>query len=134
MAQEQKIWCSPLTGKIFQGRVNTKTNIANKDKRDITDEAIKAVAEHLFYQPKVLKITLKSGDILSIKSTVTAQGVPDNTVENAAYDLLYVAERLVAQFSAAGIEPQEGSNDPGECLLAQAEKAIAKALGENNDA
>ncbi|WP_442316502.1 DUF7446 family protein, partial [Xenorhabdus aichiensis] len=40
MAQEQKIWCSPLTGKIFQGRVNTKTNVANKDKRDITDEAI----------------------------------------------------------------------------------------------
>ncbi|WP_275368499.1 DUF7446 family protein [Xenorhabdus bovienii] len=130
MAQEQKIWCSPLTGKIFQGMVNTKTNVANKDKKDITDEAIKAVAEYLYYHPKVLQFTLKGGSVLSIKSTVAAQGAPDNTVENAAYDLLYVAERLVGQFSAAGIEPQEGSNDPGECLLAQAEKAIAKALGE----
>ncbi|PHM49089.1 DUF7446 family protein [Xenorhabdus sp. KK7.4] len=123
MSLEHKIWCSPLTGKIFQGKINTKTNIANKDKREITDEAIKAVAEHLYYERKVLQFALKSGDILSIKATAAKQGVPDNIVENAAYDLLYIAERLVAQFSAEG-------NDLFEDLLAQAKRAITKAKGE----
>ncbi|MGJ0580642.1 DUF7446 family protein [Xenorhabdus bovienii] len=76
MAQEQKIWYSPLTGKIFQGRVNTKTNIANGDKKDITDEAIKAVAEYLYSYQKVLQFTLINGDILSIGVNVTSPETP----------------------------------------------------------
>ncbi|MDE9479823.1 hypothetical protein KKJ21_22735 [Xenorhabdus bovienii] len=71
MAQEQKIWCSPLTGKIFQGRVNTKTNVASKDKRDITDEAVNAVFEHFHRHRESHEVEMKNGDILNVLISVT---------------------------------------------------------------
>ncbi|WP_051870340.1 hypothetical protein, partial [Xenorhabdus bovienii] len=71
MAQEQKIWCSPLTGKIFQGRVNTKTSIASKDKKDITDEAVNAVLEHFYHHRENHEVEMKNGDILNVLISVT---------------------------------------------------------------
>ncbi|MDE9519819.1 hypothetical protein KKJ17_19435 [Xenorhabdus bovienii] len=70
MAQEQKIWCSPLTGKIFQGMVNTKTNVASK-KRDITDEAVNAVLEHFYRHRENHEMEMKNGDILNVLISVT---------------------------------------------------------------
>ncbi|CDH06843.1 hypothetical protein XBO1_2480020 [Xenorhabdus bovienii str. oregonense] len=70
MAQEQKIWCSPLTGKIFQGMVNTKTNVASK-KRDITDEAVNAVFEHFYRHRENHEVEMKDGDILNVLISVT---------------------------------------------------------------
>ncbi|MDE9540236.1 DUF7446 family protein [Xenorhabdus bovienii] len=70
MAQEQKIWCSPLTGKIFQGMVNTKTNVASK-KRDITDEAVDAVFEHFYRHRESHEVEMKNGDILNVLISVT---------------------------------------------------------------
>ncbi|MDE1479428.1 hypothetical protein KKJ01_14595 [Xenorhabdus bovienii] len=70
MAQEQKIWCSPLTGKIFQGMVNTKTNVASK-KRDITDEAVNAVFEHFYRHRENHEMEMKNGDILNVLISVT---------------------------------------------------------------
>lgn len=98
-------------------------------KSEITGDALRAVAENLFNQPRVLSFVLNSGRILSVKSCVTDSGAPDNSVENAAYDLLHVTQRMVNQFYAAGVESKEESLNPAEELLYQAELAIAKATG-----
>ncbi|WP_442316505.1 DUF7446 family protein, partial [Xenorhabdus aichiensis] len=51
--------------------VNTKTNVANKDKRDITDEAIKAVLEHFYHHRENHEMEMKNGDILNVLISVT---------------------------------------------------------------
>ncbi|MDE9455682.1 hypothetical protein KKJ05_18340 [Xenorhabdus bovienii] len=71
MAQEQKIWCSPRTGKIFQGMVNTKTRIAAVKKKDITDEAVNAVFEHFYHHREKHEVEMKNGDILNVLISVT---------------------------------------------------------------
>ena len=38
-----QIACSPLTGRIFQGRVNTKLNAFTGQKKDVTSDVLEAV-------------------------------------------------------------------------------------------
>ena len=38
-----KIACSPLTGRIFQGRVNTKLNAFTGEKKDVTSDVLESV-------------------------------------------------------------------------------------------
>jgi hypothetical protein len=38
-----KIACSPLTGRIFQGRVNKSLNAFSGEKKDITSDVLEAV-------------------------------------------------------------------------------------------
>ncbi|WP_442958850.1 DUF7446 family protein [Providencia sp. PROV069] len=125
----RRVWCAPITNKIFYGSVCDETGRVVGIKKDITGGAIRAVAEHLFNQPRVLTFVLNSGRILSVKSCVADNEVLDNSVENAAHDLLHVVQRMVNQFHAAGIVSQEESLNPVEELLHQAEQAIAKATG-----
>lgn len=125
----KRVWCAPITNKIFYGSICNETGKVIGVKSDVTGDALRAVAEHLFSQPRVLSFVLNSGRILAVKSCVTDSGAPDNSVENAAYDLLHVTQRMVNQFYAAGVESKEESLNPAEELLYQAEQAIAKATG-----
>lgn len=38
-----KIACSPLTGRIFQGRVNSSLNAFSGDKKDVTSDVLESV-------------------------------------------------------------------------------------------
>lgn len=125
----RRVWCAPISNKIFYGSVCDETGRVVGIKKDITGGAIRAVAEHLFNQPRVLTFVLNSGRILSVKSCVTDSEIPDNSVENAAHDLFHAMQRMVNQFYAAGIESKEESLNPMEEALYQAEQAIAKATG-----
>lgn len=125
----RRVWCTPITNKIFYGSICNETGKVVGVKKDITGDALRAVAEHLFNQPRVLSFVLNSGRILSVKACVTDSEAPDNSVENAAHDLLHAVQRMVNQFYAAGIESKEESLNPVEELLYQAEQAIAKATG-----
>lgn len=125
----RRVWCAPISNKIFYGSICNETGKVIGIKKDITDDALRAVAEHLFNQPRVLTFVLNSGRILSVKSCVTDSEAPDNSVENAAHDLLHVAQRMANQFYAAGVESKEESLNPVEELLYQAEQAITKATG-----
>lgn len=44
---EFRVGCSPLTNRIFAGKV-LKSGVFGNTKYDITDDAISAVAQHLF--------------------------------------------------------------------------------------
>ncbi|EOZ1474027.1 hypothetical protein U9W89_004713 [Enterobacter asburiae] len=54
----------------------------------------------------------------------------DVRLMEAAPDLLEACLRSRNQLYAAGYEPKAGSMNPAECLLAQLNAAISKALGE----
>lgn len=125
----KRVWCAPITNKIFYGSICNETGKVIGVKSDVTGDVLRAVAEHLFNQPRVLSFVLNGGRILSVKSCVTDGGAPDNSVENAAHDLLHVTQRMVNQFYAAGVESKEESLNQAEELLYQAEQAIAKATG-----
>ncbi|ATG17295.1 hypothetical protein CO695_13685 [Providencia alcalifaciens] len=128
-AATRRVWCALISNKIFYGSVCNETGKVVGVKKDITGDALRAVAEHLFNQPRVLSFVLNSGRILSVKVCVTDSEAPDNSVENAAHDLLHAMQRMVNQFYAAGIESKEESLNPMEEALYQAEQAIAKATG-----
>lgn len=130
MAWKHRAWCSPLTNQIYYGSINSDTGKATKGKRNITEDAIRSVAENLLYQPRVVTFKLQSGKLLSLKSSVKEDGIGDSSVEDAAYDLLHALQRMTAQFHAAGVESHKESMNPSEELLFQAEQAIAKALGQ----
>ena len=49
-----RIGCSPLTGTIYAGSVS-KTGLWGKNKVDVTDEAIRSVAESLLHTNEVLQ-------------------------------------------------------------------------------
>lgn len=49
-----KIGCSPLTGKIYAGKV-LKSGLWASGKVDVTDEAVKSVAEHLIIRDQRLE-------------------------------------------------------------------------------
>jgi hypothetical protein len=53
-----RIGCSALTGKIYAGSVS-KTGLWGKNKVDVTDEAIRSVAESLLQTNEVLQFTYK---------------------------------------------------------------------------
>jgi hypothetical protein len=49
-----RIGCSPITGTIYAGSVS-KTGLWGKNKVDVTDEAIRSVAESLLQTDEVLQ-------------------------------------------------------------------------------
>lgn len=49
-----RIGCSPITGTIYAGSVS-KTGLCGKNKVDVTDEAIRSVAESLLQTDEVLQ-------------------------------------------------------------------------------
>jgi len=53
-----RIGCSPLTGTIYAGSVS-KTGLWGKNKVDVTDEAIRSVAESLLQNNEVLQFNYK---------------------------------------------------------------------------
>jgi len=53
-----RIGCSALTGKIYAGSVS-KTGLWGKNKVDVTDEAIRSVAESLLQTNEVLQFNYK---------------------------------------------------------------------------
>lgn len=53
MKEEFKAGCSPLTYRIYAGTV--KNNIWCRNKKDITDSAVTAVATHLLLKDEMLQ-------------------------------------------------------------------------------
>jgi len=51
-----RIGCSPITGTIYAGSVS-KTGLWGKNKVDVTDEAIRSVAESLLQTDEVLRFS-----------------------------------------------------------------------------
>jgi hypothetical protein len=49
-----RIGCSPITGTIYAGSVS-KTGLWGKNKVDVTDEAIRSVAESLLHTDEVFR-------------------------------------------------------------------------------
>lgn len=45
MATIAKIWCSPLTGNIYSGRVNLEKGLVVGQKKDVTDDVLQAMAD-----------------------------------------------------------------------------------------
>jgi hypothetical protein len=59
-----RIGCSPITGTIYAGSVS-KTRLWGKNKVDVTDEAIRSVAESLLHTDEVLQFTYE-GDLYEL--------------------------------------------------------------------
>lgn len=51
-----RIGCSPLTGTIYAGSVS-KTGLWGKNKVDVTDEAVSAVAQSLLHTEELLRFS-----------------------------------------------------------------------------
>ena len=54
-----KVMCSMLTGRIYAGRVNPKSQMFIGDKDDVTDTAVSAVAQHLLKEEVCLQFEVK---------------------------------------------------------------------------
>lgn len=72
----KKIGTSPLTGTIFQGRLNTKTSMWVGEKTDVTDDCVAAVAEHLRHIKKDYCFPTTDGKFL-VLSTEVHDTLPD---------------------------------------------------------
>ena len=51
----KKLVTTPITGKIWWATVNDEKGIITGDKKDVTDNAIQAVLDHLLLQEKFIK-------------------------------------------------------------------------------
>ncbi|HCU2310599.1 TPA: hypothetical protein OUJ77_000588 [Klebsiella aerogenes] len=61
---------SPLTGNIFQGTLNTDTGMWVGKKEDVTEHAVKAVAEHLMIKKQKYAYGIKGGKYLVISHEI----------------------------------------------------------------
>lgn len=66
----KKIGASPLTGTIFQGRLNTKTSMWVGEKTDVADDCVAAVAEHLRHINKDYCFPTTDGKFLVLSAEV----------------------------------------------------------------
>ncbi|HEI2915528.1 TPA: hypothetical protein SI393_005153 [Escherichia coli] len=57
---------SPLSGRIFQGTLNTEKGMWVGKKEDVTEQAVKAVAEHLMIKDQKYAYETKDGKWLII--------------------------------------------------------------------
>lgn len=69
MEKEFKLGCSPITNIIYAG--NVKNGMWIGEKKDVTNTAVMAVAEHLLKANQCVKFVDSKGDsyILSVKKT-----------------------------------------------------------------
>lgn len=68
MSKVKHIGASPLTGKIYQGTLDTEKGCWVGQKKDITVEACKAVAEHLMVAKRKKAYELHSGKFLVLRA------------------------------------------------------------------
>ena len=57
---------SPLSGRIFQGTLNTEKGMWVGKREDVTDQAVRAVAEHMMIKDKKYAYETKDGKWLII--------------------------------------------------------------------
>ncbi|HBU8666353.1 hypothetical protein ABLV11_00330 [Klebsiella sp. GW_Kp181] len=67
---------SPLTGQIFQGTLNTDTGMWVGKKEDVTEHAVKAVAEHLMIKKQKYAYGIKGGKYLVVSHEIV-DSLPD---------------------------------------------------------
>lgn len=61
---------SPLTGQIFQGTLNTEKGMWVEKKEDVTEQAVKAVAEHLMIKKQKYAYVVKDGKYLILSHQI----------------------------------------------------------------
>lgn len=61
---------SPLTGQIFQGTLNTEKGMWVGKKEDVTEKAVKAVAEHLMIKKQKYAYGVKDGKYLILSHQI----------------------------------------------------------------
>ncbi|EAS0725274.1 hypothetical protein DQJ97_24370 [Salmonella enterica subsp. enterica serovar Poona] len=61
---------SPLTGQIFQGTLNTEKGMWVGKKEDVTEQAVKAVAEHLMIKNQKYAYVVKDGKYLILSHQI----------------------------------------------------------------
>ena len=61
---------SPLTGQIFQGTLNTEKRMWVGRKEDVTEQAVKAVAEHLLIKKTRYAYRMEGGQYLVLSHEV----------------------------------------------------------------
>lgn len=61
---------SPLTGTIYYGTLNTEKGMWVGKKEDVTDQAVKAVAEHLMIKKQKYAFGVKDGKYLIISHQI----------------------------------------------------------------
>lgn len=57
---------SPLSGRIFQGTLNTEKGMCVGKREDVTDQAVRAVAEHMMIKDQKYAYETKDGKWLII--------------------------------------------------------------------
>lgn len=70
MAWQKRMWCSPLSGNIYFGNVNIATGNVRKGKINVTDDAVRSVAEHLYLTGNEEKYTTDDGAKITISVKV----------------------------------------------------------------
>ncbi|EAM3902330.1 TPA: hypothetical protein N4521_000002 [Salmonella enterica] len=60
----------PLTGQIFQGTLNTEKGMWVGKKEDVTEQAVKAVAEHLMIKNQKYAYVVKDGKYLILSHQI----------------------------------------------------------------
>jgi hypothetical protein len=73
---------SPLTGQIFQGTLNTEKRMWIGKKEDVTEQAVKAVAEHLMIKKQKYAYRIKDGNYLIISHEIVSS-LPDEFKDSA---------------------------------------------------
>ncbi|ENL1060016.1 TPA: hypothetical protein P7R36_005209 [Escherichia coli] len=71
---------SPLSGRIFQGTLNTEKGMWVGKKEDVTEQAVKAVAEHLMIKKQKYAYKTKDGKWLIISHQVVDK-LPEEFVD-----------------------------------------------------
>ncbi|EBF8131256.1 TPA: DUF7446 family protein [Salmonella enterica] len=61
---------SPLTGQIFKGTLNTEKGMWVGKKEDVTEQAVKAVAEHLMIKKQKYAYVVKDGKYLILSHQI----------------------------------------------------------------
>lgn len=68
MAKVKHIGASPLTGKIYHGTLDTEKGCWVGQKKDVTELACSAVAEHLMVAKRMKSYELRSGKFLVLRA------------------------------------------------------------------
>lgn len=71
---------SPLTGQIFQGTLNTEKSMWVGKKEDVTDQAVKAVVEHLMIRKQKYAYRINDGKYLILSHEIV-ESLPDDFKE-----------------------------------------------------
>ena len=77
MPKVKHIGASPLTGKIYQGTLDTDKHCWVGQKRDVTDQVCAAFAEHINVVKKDMAFGLAAGGFLVIRQEVVSELPPE---------------------------------------------------------